>query len=179
MRWLMLWMGGVLCAAGASNSYVDEAARWRAHYEASLKAPDGWLSVAGLFWLHEGANAVGSDPQSDVVLPARSPKRAGTLRIQSHKVMWEPAKGAKSELKPDSSQHPDVVRLDDAVTFTIIERGKQDRGAFARLGCRDAAQFHRLHVVPGRSELAHQSEMGCLRKAEDDRDYEHSRYDGR
>src|SRR6267154_2064194 len=129
MRWLILCMGGVLCAAGASNSYVDEAAGWRAHYEASLKAPDGWLSVAGLFWLHEGVNAVGSDPQSDVVLPEGPAKRAGTLRVQNHKVLWEPAKGAKTELKPDSSGHADVVRLpdvvghEDAVSFTIIERG--------------------------------------------------------
>ena len=52
---LFLFAGALLAATGAT-SYSDAAARWRADYEASLKAPGGWLSVAGLFWLHEGDN---------------------------------------------------------------------------------------------------------------------------
>lgn len=68
---------------------MDETAKWRADYEASLKAPDGWLSVAGLYWLHTGDNVLGSDPQSDVVLPPGGPKRAGILRFNGGKVTWQ------------------------------------------------------------------------------------------
>jgi hypothetical protein len=69
MRILILFA----CAAvtlGAAGSWVNDVEKWRADYEAGLKAPGGWLSVAGLFWLHEGENSVGSDPLSEIVLPA-------------------------------------------------------------------------------------------------------------
>ncbi|HWE48496.1 MAG TPA: DUF1684 domain-containing protein [Bryobacteraceae bacterium] len=105
----------VLVAAG-STAYVDEAAKWRASYEESLKAPSGWLAVAGLFWLHPGVNVVGSDPQSDVVLPASAPKRAGILRFGNGKTIWEPVSGAKLTLNSD------MVHL-GSLAFNIIERG--------------------------------------------------------
>jgi uncharacterized protein (DUF1684 family) len=96
---------------------VDETAKWRAAYESSLKAADGWLSVAGLFWLHEGDNVLGSDAQSDVVLPAGGPKRAGVLHLGGGKVTFQ-----NRVLKSDISPHPDVVKIGD-VSLTIIERG--------------------------------------------------------
>lgn len=98
-------------------SYMDDTAKWRANYEASLKAPDGWLSVAGLFWLHEGDNVVGSDAQSDVVLPPGGPGRAGVLHFVRGKVAWQ-----NRELKSDADAHPDAVKIGD-VSLTIIERG--------------------------------------------------------
>lgn len=93
--------------------------KWRADYEAGLKAPTGWLSVAGLFWLHEGANRVGSDALSDVVLPAGAPAHAGTLLLESARVTFEPASGPKQALKPDSS---DTVKF-GPVEMTVILRG--------------------------------------------------------
>jgi hypothetical protein len=118
---MVLFAAGALFAAG-NAAYVPEMQKWRADREASLRKPDGWLSVAGLFWLHEGANVVGSDAQSDVVLPAGSPKRAGVLRYEAGKVMFEPAAGAKVAMKPDDPGPPDVAHIGD-VSFTIINRG--------------------------------------------------------
>jgi len=112
---------GLLLAA-ANTSYTDEAARWRASYEESLKAPTGWLTVAGLFWLHPGANVVGSDPQSDIVLPSSAPKRAGTLQFLNGKVTWQPSAGEKTPLQSDQTGHPDSVHIGQ-LAFTIIERG--------------------------------------------------------
>lgn len=109
---VLLTAAGVL---GATS--LDETAKWRADYEASLKAPDGWLSVAGLYWLHAGDNVLGSDPQSDVVLPPGGPKKAGVLRFQDGKVTWQ-----NRQLKTDASGHPDVVKI-GSVSLTIIERG--------------------------------------------------------
>lgn len=110
---LLLFAAMSLTAA----SFVDETAKWRADYEAALKAPDGWLSVAGLFWLHDGENIVGADPQSDIVLPPGSPNRAGILRFTAGEVVW-----GNRELKPDTSEHPDVVKI-GAVSLTVIRRG--------------------------------------------------------
>src|ERR1700723_2233081 len=99
MRFMMLFAAGTLLAGTAGPpDYADQITKWRADYEASLKAPNGWLSVAGLFWLHEGANQLGSDPQSDVVLPASAPKQAGVLNLNGGKVTYE-----KRILKSDLS----------------------------------------------------------------------------
>ncbi|MGA2712180.1 MAG: DUF1684 domain-containing protein [Bryobacteraceae bacterium] len=117
MRFTILFAAGTLLAATAGTPYADDAAKWRAGYETSLKAPDGWLSVAGLFWLHEGDNLLGSDPQSDVVLPAGGPKRAGVLHLSGGKVTFQ-----NRVLKSDATAHPDVVKIGD-VSLTIVERG--------------------------------------------------------
>jgi uncharacterized protein len=107
----------ILAAALALLAAPDDTAKWRADYEASLKAPNGWLSVAGLFWLHAGDNVLGSDPQSDVVLPARAPKRAGVLKLAGGKVTF-----GNRQLKSDAAGKADVVKIGD-LAMTVIERG--------------------------------------------------------
>ena len=106
----------VLLAAVALMAAADGITKWRADYEADLKAPNGWLSVAGLFWLHTGDNIVGSDPQSDVVLPAGAPKHAGVMKLAGGKVTFE-----NRQLKSDAVGKPDVVKIGD-LAMTIIER---------------------------------------------------------
>jgi uncharacterized protein (DUF1684 family) len=122
MRLTILFAAGTLLAATAGTPYADETAKWRAGYETSLKAPDGWLSVAGLFWLHEGENAIGSDPQSDVLLPTGGPKRAGVLHLTGGKVTFQNRAFQNRALKSDVTPHPDVVKIGD-VSLTIVERG--------------------------------------------------------
>jgi uncharacterized protein (DUF1684 family) len=122
MRAAIFFATVALLGAAANTSYTGEAVKWRASYEESLKAPTGWLAVAGLFWLHNGVNVVGSDPQSDVVLPASAPKRAGVLRFANGKATWEASSGEKLLLHSDVTEHPDVVGI-GGVTFTIVERG--------------------------------------------------------
>jgi hypothetical protein len=54
--------------------------------------PDGWLTVVGLSWLVEGENAVGSDPLSQVRLPAdKTPARVGTMKVSvGRSFFWLP-----------------------------------------------------------------------------------------
>jgi hypothetical protein len=122
---------GLMLAAGvllAGSTYKDEIADWRTKHEAGLKKNDGWLSVAGLFWLHEGPNAVGSDPKSDVVLPAAAPKRAGMLLFHAGKVSFEPADkgfaGKHGALRIDSDGRPDLVEI-AGIQLTVIRRGEK------------------------------------------------------
>lgn len=121
----------------ASVPFAKLEADFRAHREDSLRKPDGWLSVAGLFWLHDGAMTLGSDPQSDVVLPAGAPRHAGTLRMKAGAVTFEPASGisatidgkaspktASPALKPDTDDHPDVLQV-GSISLTMIKRGEK------------------------------------------------------
>jgi uncharacterized protein (DUF1684 family) len=105
MRLLMIFAAGVLLAATPDPRDI-QLDKWRANYEASLKAPDGWLSVAGLSWLHDGANTV--------ALPNH---QTALLDLKNGKVTYE-----KRVLKSDITAHPDVLKFGN-VTLTVIERG--------------------------------------------------------
>lgn len=61
----------------------------------NLKSHDGWLNLAGLFWLHEGINTFGSDESNDVVFPAGMivPK-AGYFMVEGGQVTVTIARGA-------------------------------------------------------------------------------------
>ncbi len=65
----------------AASTYQADIAAWHAGREARLKAEDGWLSLAGLFWLHEGSNPFGKDPGGEIVLPD-GPAHAGVFHLQ-------------------------------------------------------------------------------------------------
>jgi len=67
--------------APAAAEHRAEIETWRREREARLRAPDGWLSLVGLDWLHAGANRFGSAPDDDVKLPAPVPPHAGTLFV--------------------------------------------------------------------------------------------------
>ena len=67
-------------------SYRAEIEKYRRDRVAELTAPDGWLAVRGLFWLHEGANTAGSDPASEIRLPARTATRLGVFTLANGQI---------------------------------------------------------------------------------------------
>jgi uncharacterized protein len=93
---------------GAIN-YQTEIAQWRAEREAGLKRDGGWLTVTGLFWLHEGANRFGNDPANDIVLPS-GPPHAGMFELRQGKVAVKTG-GSTRELRPDSSDSLNAGRV--------------------------------------------------------------------
>src|SRR4051812_1004263 len=95
-----------------ATPYTSQIEAWRQEREQKLKASDGWLSVAGLYWLKEGENRAGSDPSYEIVLPAgRVPKRIGIIDLHGSRVSFRIAHEAhvllngksvrEAELKPD------------------------------------------------------------------------------
>ena len=109
-----------LCAT--AKTYQEKIAEWRSQREAALKADDGWLTVAGLFWLHQGANKFGSEPSNEIVLPHDPAlKSGGTFELQGARVIFR-MDGQSRELRSDSSASPDLVTLGGLSMF-IIRRG--------------------------------------------------------
>ena len=53
---------------GQESGYVNDVLAWRAKHQEKLLADDGWFTVAGLSWLKEGVNTVGSGDGFDVQL---------------------------------------------------------------------------------------------------------------
>jgi len=114
---LVLLAGAALFAA---SSYQAEIARWHSEREANLKADDGWLSLAGLFWLHEGANPFGKDPAGEIVLPD-GPARGGIFHLQQGKVTVT-VDGSTRELHADSDNPEDILKV-GRLRLVAIKRG--------------------------------------------------------
>jgi uncharacterized protein (DUF1684 family) len=83
----------VLGLAGPAE-YRAQIEKYRRDRIAELTAPDGWLAVRGLFWLHEGANTAGSDPASEIRLPPRTPERLGMFTLAAGEVSFTADPGA-------------------------------------------------------------------------------------
>jgi uncharacterized protein (DUF1684 family) len=89
---------GAICvlARAADTTYLASIAKWRQSYEAGLKSDDGWLTVSGLFFLHDGDNRFGADPLNDIVLPASDvPAEAGTFSFHDGKAVVHVNRGVK------------------------------------------------------------------------------------
>jgi uncharacterized protein (DUF1684 family) len=128
----------------AATPYQDEIQRWRTQREAGLKAEGGWLTVAGLFWLHAGANPYGTDPANPVVLPqGTAPARAGVFELNGGKVTAV-ANGSRRELRPDSG---DSVALGSVQLF-VIKRGDRYGIRMKDANSRVRKEFRGLHWFP-------------------------------
>lgn len=129
------------CGAGEEQAAAERAAveahrrsveSWHAKWVESLKRPEGWLTLVGLHWLKEGTSSLGSDPMSDVVLPAEAPGRVGRLVLEDGTLELEVAAGVeatvdgepvrRTELVPDADGEPTEVAL-DSLRFFAIRRG--------------------------------------------------------
>jgi len=119
---ILLWTTAPIVAAAAicafaaaapdGEAYRVSVEKWRQAYQADLTSDSGWLSVSGLFWLHDGENSFGSNPLDDIVLPAPVPAQAGTFEFHNGKTVVHVKPGVAAtmrgapvttaEMKPDS-----------------------------------------------------------------------------
>ena len=129
-----LFLGAMVLAqpTAPDPEYTAEIEQWRQGREARLRSEDGWLSLAGLFWLKEGENTVGAGSSNDIVLPKGSaPERLGVFEFHKGAVSFRSSQGdsvtvngsaaISATLKPDSSDSPDILRSND-LTMYVIQR---------------------------------------------------------
>ncbi len=113
--------------------YKQQILQWRQHRLQRLTRPDGWLSLAGLFWLHEGNNTFGFGKQNDIQFPGeKSPGRLGTIILQNGQIRLETAPGAKirindksvktAELHSDADGKPTIMSYKSYLWY-VIKRG--------------------------------------------------------
>lgn len=108
-------------AAGAVDSYQAQTAEWRRAREAALKADGGWLTVTGLFWLHEGANNFGPGASHDIELPADPALNGGGTFTLDHGKITMRFQGETRQLRPDTS---DNVTIGNLTMFVIARSGR-------------------------------------------------------
>jgi len=116
--------------------YLEDIREFQFRKEKELRAPDGWLTLAGLFWLKEGKNKIGSAYTSIVTLPANSaPQEVGEIVMEDGKVIFFPKNGVDAraqgkpiatpiELEADLDRNPTIITIDD-LSFFVIIRGNR------------------------------------------------------
>jgi len=117
----------------AQNSYNATIKAWREKHEKELRSDIGWLTVAGLFWLKEGVNTIGSGGANDFTLPATAPDKVGVFEFHNGKTVLRVEKGVRVLLgkKPvreialksdENEQKPDILTIGD-LSLQVIKRG--------------------------------------------------------
>jgi uncharacterized protein (DUF1684 family) len=148
----------VFCAgfiAPAISPYERSVEDWRQKYEARLRADDGWLTVSGLFWMHEGKNSFGSAANNDVVLPAPVPASAGYFDLQAGKTTVHVNPGViitmagkpveTVELRPDSKVDRMVI---GDLTFFVHASGPRFAIRLKDKNSKLRKEFAGLHWFP-------------------------------
>ena len=116
----------VACAKPAPEpeaAVTTEVEAWRAKHETDYRRD--WVTIAGLHFLHEGAQTAGSAKTNDVVLPASAPATLGRFVVEGTAVRFEPAPGAPVDLKGARVTAPVVLKddgspgTDELVTGTV------------------------------------------------------------
>lgn len=137
-------------------TYRQELEQHRAARVAELTADDGWLTVAGLFWLTPGVNTMGSAPSNAIVLPAKAPAQLGRFELKDGRVSFtaEPGASVTSGGRPvttldlsERGSEPVVLAAGDLRMFMIR---REDRFAIRMRDLESAArrQFNGLQYFP-------------------------------
>ncbi|MDF1500524.1 MAG: DUF1684 domain-containing protein [Anaerolineales bacterium] len=118
-----------------TQRYIKELQDWRAELNRSIRNENGWLALAGLFWVEEGDHSIGRSPNCDFVLhSAEAPEGLGVLTRRGQTVSFEAGRGVtveinghplkQAELTADTDPDPDFLTYND-LRFVLIKRGSR------------------------------------------------------
>ena len=91
---------------------LQQTVAWRAKHEADYTRE--WSTIAGLYFLHPGAQNAGSASTNDVVLPPSTPAVVGRFVLEGNTVRFEPAANADVRLGEQPITAPVVLKDDSA-----------------------------------------------------------------
>lgn len=117
----------------ADEQYIQSISKWREEVDANLRRENGWLALAGLYWLRRGTSLIGSHPNADILLPGRAPEQLGTFEFDGEhvtltvegdthvEVNGTPAK--QVQLDADLEDVPSFVTFGD-IRMVVLRRAK-------------------------------------------------------
>lgn len=114
-----------------ANDYRQCLENWKADRIAYLKSENGYLNLAGLFWLRHGSNTFGSGTGNDLVFPAAALPEMGSFELGDDGVEMRVRSGVDVRLDgnpvnqvmlaDDTSGDPSVVTF-GSFAWTVIRR---------------------------------------------------------
>lgn len=138
---LLLFVLFLLVGCNRSNPVItDEAAyvksieEWQHQRLERLKNKNGWLSLAGLYWLEQGENRFGSDPTNQIVFPEKADAFGGTLLLKDSIVTLNVAEGVQitigdslvTNIQLNNDHQDQTTHLQQGdLAWYIIKRGER------------------------------------------------------
>lgn len=118
-----------------TQRYIKELQDWRAELNRSIRNENGWLALAGLFWVEEGDHSIGRSSDCDFVLrSAEAPEELGVLTRRGQAVSFEAGREVtveinghplkQAELTADTDPDADFLTYND-LRFVLIKRGSR------------------------------------------------------
>ena len=115
-----------------NKEYEDQILKWRAKKYDDLVKENGWLALAGLHWLKEGRNLIGSNPLCEVSLPESAPTFLGVIEKRGRVIRIQAAEGVRVEingklagkavLKSSKDAHPSFITW-NKIRMVLHEHG--------------------------------------------------------
>ena len=116
------------------KAYENEVLQWHARKYDERVGENGWLALAGLFWLKEGRNLIGSNPVCEVVLPERAPTFIGIAELKNKVTRLQVAEGVpvfvngrlvhKAILRSSQEEKPSYITW-DSIRMVLHEHGER------------------------------------------------------
>lgn len=116
-----------------NSEYETSILKWRQEVDTNIRRENGWLALAGLFWLRTGTNVIGSDRESDILLPERAPARLGTFAFDGNTVTLNVEADLPVEvngvitqsalLDADQEDVPSFITFED-IRMVVLRRSK-------------------------------------------------------
>ncbi|MBD2753170.1 DUF1684 domain-containing protein [Spirosoma validum] len=141
-----------------SPAYKAQIEEWHQKRVNSLKSENGWLNLAGLFWLKEGKNSLGRGSDFDVPFPAANAStELGVLELNNGEVRFEPKFGADVSVDGKSVTEPLVVFSADnkpavlangSLRWVTIKRGDKYGIRLRDLDSPLLKEFHSIDRFP-------------------------------
>ena len=103
-------------------AYVESIEKWQHQRVERLKSNNGWLNLAGLFWLEEGENSFGSDPSNQVIFPEKADAFSGSLILNEGEVFMQVNEGTKIGIGDSLVKEADLIH-DHAENTTHLLQG--------------------------------------------------------
>ena len=113
------------------QEYENAILQWRAKRYEDLVRENSWLALAGLHWLNEGRNLIGSNPMCEVVLPERAPTFIGVAELKGKVVRFTAAEGVqvkvndrlvqKAILKSSQEAKPSFITWHETLRLVVHE----------------------------------------------------------
>lgn len=105
------------------QQFSAELDQWRTERLAFLHNPDGYLSLAGLCWLREGIQHIGSASNNDCIFPAGLPASIGTINVTASGIMLTITEGVQATHAGEPVRTLALLADADPNGPTIIEQG--------------------------------------------------------
>jgi len=86
------------------KEYQNKVLAWQEAKYRNLTRENSWLALAGLWWLNEGKNLVGSNPTCEVILPERAPGFFGIVAAEKKTVRLTVAAGIDAKVNGRSAR---------------------------------------------------------------------------